>query len=65
MTGYNKEWKKYYQFLEGLRRSGVTNMFGAAPYLMECHDLNKYDANIILLSWMDNYDALIEDGVIG
>ena len=25
---------KYYIFLEKLRKSGVTNMYGAAPYLL-------------------------------
>lgn len=29
----NEEWTEYYVFLEVLRQSGVTNMFGATPYL--------------------------------
>ena len=27
--------EKYYEFLYNLRESGVTNMFGATPYLVE------------------------------
>ena len=27
--------EKYYEFLDNLRESGVTNMFGATPYLVK------------------------------
>lgn len=30
-----QEWTKYYKALEVIRESGITNMFGAAPYLRE------------------------------
>lgn len=29
------EFEKYFDFLDDLRESGVTNMFGATPYLIE------------------------------
>ena len=54
----------YYQYLEELRQSGVTNMFGAAPYLQEEFGFDKRKAEEILLSWMLNYDFLLENGVI-
>ena len=54
----------YYQYLEELRQSGVTNMFGAAPYLQEEFGLDRREAEKILLSWMTHYDELLEDGVI-
>lgn len=47
---------KYWIFLENLRRSGVTNMYGAAPYLEEMFDLTREEANKILLDWMRNYN---------
>lgn len=47
---------KYYIYLEMLRRTGVTNMFGATPYLMEEFDLTKTEAIKILSSWMNNYN---------
>ena len=65
---YNPEWKDYYQFLEDLRDSGVVNMYGARPYLAEY--IEKITSNAVvsaatvLASWMKNYDALVEDGVI-
>ena len=61
---YNKEWTAYYEYLEFLRQSGATNMFGAAPYLQDHYGLEKREAEGILISWMKNYDALLEDGVI-
>ena len=38
--------KKTWLYLEWLRRSGQTNMFGAVPYLM----------NTFLMDWMQNYN---------
>ena len=56
----NEEWIEYYVYLEELRQSGVTNMFGATPYLREEFGLGRRDAIMFLSSWMDNYDELIE-----
>ena len=59
-----EEWTEYYVFLEELRQSGVTNMFGATPYLREEFGLGRKEALIILGSWMDNYAELIEKKII-
>lgn len=55
-----EEWEECYLFLEALRRTGVTNMYGAAPYLLEVKEFNlTYDqAQAVLTSWMVNYDEL-------
>ena len=54
-----EEWEEYYKTLEGIRRTGVVNMFGAAPVLNECYpDLTKNEARDILCSWITNYDEL-------
>jgi hypothetical protein len=50
--------KKYYNYLEKLRRSGITNMYGAAPYLQAEFGLEYKKAVNILMSWMKNYDKL-------
>lgn len=47
---------QYWIFLENLRKSGVTNMFGATPYLMEAFELSESDAKEILIDWMNNYN---------
>ena len=37
----NDEWSTYYQTLEHIRRSGITNMWGAAPYLADYRNISK------------------------
>lgn len=44
-----------FEFLNELRDSGVTNMFGATPYLQEEFDLNKAEAGEVLVSWMESF----------
>ena len=53
-----KEYGRYYMFLEMLRKSGITNMFGAVPYLMENYNLNRDQATEILINWMSNYEEI-------
>lgn len=47
---------KYWIYLEELRRSGKTNMFGATPYLMAAFGLKRNEAVQILADWMQNYN---------
>ena len=61
---YNEEWIEYYQYLEELRASGETNMFGAPPYLQRDFDLEKDEAREVLSSWMENYSRLVYHGII-
>lgn len=51
-----KTTNKYWIYLEELRRSGATNMYGATPYLMEEFGLGKSEARKILSDWMSNYN---------
>jgi hypothetical protein len=44
---------RYYQYLNDLRDSGRTNMFGAAPFLQQRFGLERRDAEAVLLEWMD------------
>lgn len=55
-----EEWEEYYKFLEALRRTGATNMWGATPYLVEAFQISHALAKDILTSWIDNYEALSE-----
>ena len=59
----NNELVKYeeeFEYLEALRQSGITNMYGAAPYLAEMFDISKQDAREILSLWMANYTELMK-----
>ena len=54
-TEVQTEMQEYYSYLEELRKSGVTNMFGAGPYLQEEFGLDKRTAREVLMSWMGSY----------
>jgi hypothetical protein len=43
---------EYFEYLEELRKSGETNMFGAAPYLQQEFGLDRREARAILMEWM-------------
>ena len=45
----------YKQFLDELRDSGETNMFGATIYLMQEFNITKHLATDILNTWMKEY----------
>lgn len=53
-----EEWSDYYNMLESIRQFGITNMFGAAPYLAEFAGIDKKLASQVLTSWMQNYNEL-------
>jgi len=44
-------------YLDELRESGATNMFGAAQYLERDMDMNRREAKEVLLYWMDNFEG--------
>jgi len=50
--------EQYYNYLNDLRDSGVTNMFGASPYLQEEFGLSRYEAKTVLMSWMKSFSAV-------
>tara|TARA_R110000824_G_scaffold183473_1_gene364508 strand:+ start:1382 stop:1558 length:177 start_codon:yes stop_codon:yes gene_type:complete len=52
----NQDDREYFDFLINLRDSGVTNMFGAAPYLSDEFDLDKHEARQVLGRWMESFD---------
>jgi hypothetical protein len=47
--------QEHYDFLEDLRKSGDTNMFGAAPYLQAEFGLDKDRARRILVDWIEGH----------
>lgn len=56
-----EEWTEYYKTLEAIRRTGVVNMWGAAPYLKACYDkMKEEEACEILCNWIHNYNKLNE-----
>ena len=51
----------YFEYLTKLRDSGVTNMFGAAPYLMAEFGLDKRTAREILAKWMKSFSENVSE----
>lgn len=48
--------EEHREFLNELRDSGVTNMFGAAPYLQEeFPELDRKEAREIVQEWMRTF----------
>jgi hypothetical protein len=54
-AGMSKQEQVNY-FLDELRESGVTNMFGAAPYIVEEFGVTRKEAKSFLLNWMQTFD---------
>ena len=54
----NPDWKEYYIILEGIRQSGITNMWGAHPYLASLAGIGQELAKDVLCSWIKNYSEL-------
>ena len=48
----SKTREEMFDYLEILRKSGATNMFGAAPYLAEEFDINQADAKQVVVEWV-------------
>lgn len=44
----------HFAFLDDLRASGATNMYGAAPHLEQAFGLSKADARRIVLEWIES-----------
>lgn len=51
--------KEVFNYLNHLRETGVTNMFGAVLYIEKEFELSKSESRKLLTLWMENFD---EDG---
>jgi hypothetical protein len=46
---------EYLVYLDSVRESGVTNMFGAAQYLVAQFNMPRADARAVLAHWMETF----------
>ena len=44
-----------FEYLDTLRETGVTNMFGAGAYLQEAFGVDRKEARDVLTEWMKTY----------
>lgn len=47
----------YLEFLDDLRESGETNMFGGGEYVSKRFGLSKKDGAAVLMHWMATFEA--------
>ena len=52
-----KEEKEMFDYLNDLRDSGITNMYGASPYIEEQFEIEEPKARKVLSKWMNNFNA--------
>ena len=47
--------EEHLEYLDDLRESGATNMFGAGSYVQDTFDLTRQEASTILSYWMETF----------
>jgi hypothetical protein len=50
---------EYFTYLDELRESGQTNMFGGAKYIEASFDVDRGTAKKVLIAWMQTFDDTI------
>ena len=49
--------KEVLEYLNELRDSGATNMFGAGPYVEQMFSIARNEARTLVQLWMGNFNA--------
>ena len=47
--------EQVFDYLDELRERGITNMFGATPYIISAFGVDKFEAGNLLKNWMKTY----------
>lgn len=47
--------QEVFEYLDELRESGITNMFGAGQYIQEEFDFERKEASAFLVKWMETF----------
>jgi hypothetical protein len=55
MRATTLEEREVMEYLNDLRDSGITNMFGATPYIVRHCEIPEKEARRILGLWMNNF----------
>lgn len=57
--------KEMFDYLNELRERAVTNMFGAAPYLVSEFGIAPAEARRVLSKWMKHFDPEGYENLVG
>jgi hypothetical protein len=49
--------ERHRRFLNDLRNRGVTNMYGAGPYLVREFGVTRQESHDLLQQWMEQYEG--------
>ena len=60
VSNNEEKYYKYFDWIEKLRQSGVTNMYGAVPYIQDHFLITDEEATVLLVYWMNHYNDLFE-----
>ncbi len=55
MAFTHEELTEYFEYLDDLRESGVTNMYGAGAYISNEYGVDHREAEKIVLAWMHTF----------
>ena len=56
-TYKDKAEQSYFEYLDKLRASGITNMYRAGPYLFnEFYQISMNQSQIVLAKWMETFE---------
>lgn len=47
--------KEVFEYLDELRESGITNMFGAGSYIQQEFSVTKREARTLPIEWMETF----------
>ena len=47
--------QEVFQYLDAIRESGMTNMYGAGAFLRDRFDFSKVEAREFLKAWMEQF----------
>jgi hypothetical protein len=50
-----REKQEVFEYLDELRESGDTNMYGAGPYVQESFGVGRREAKSLVLEWMQTF----------
>jgi len=54
--------EEVFNFLDALRESGVTNMFGASPYIAKEFEVDSEQSRKLLVEWMETFEKRHPEG---
>jgi hypothetical protein len=57
MEKFTERETEVFEYLDELRESGQTNMYGGTPYIMRAFSMSKAEAKAYLVKWMETFSA--------